>query len=37
MRADRPFVFTCLKDENGVAAVAELVLRSTGLENAVVG
>ena len=36
MRGERPFVFTCLKDENGVAAVAEFVLRSTGLERAAV-
>ncbi len=34
MRGKRPFVFTCLKDENGVSAVAEFVLRSTGLDPA---
>ncbi|MDP6951253.1 MAG: urease accessory protein UreG [Alphaproteobacteria bacterium] len=33
MRGERPFVFTCLKDENGVAAVADFVLRSTGLDQ----
>jgi urease accessory protein len=36
MRGERPFVFTCLKDENGVATVVEFVLRVTGLDGVTV-
>ena len=36
MRGERPFAFTCIKDEKGVNAVADFVLRSSGLECPVV-
>ncbi len=32
MRGERPFVFTCLKKENGVAPVAAFILKMTGLD-----
>ena len=31
MRGDRPFLFTCLKSENGVDEVANFLLEATGL------
>jgi urease accessory protein len=31
MRGDRPFLFTCLKDNRGVAEIARFVLQSGGL------
>jgi len=34
MRGDRPFLFTCLKNEGGVDGVADFVLKMTGLANA---
>ncbi len=33
MRGDRPFLFTCLKNKNGVDEVADFVLKMTGLDT----